>query len=465
MNIEQIQNRLSKNYDDFTTKTLSSSIIEFQELFKEKYYTTDQVIEIVIENIPNGIVIYDDKNEKFDSVCAMTSGEFKISKTVLNDNEYFSYIFFHEFLHSISYKKHNNMQFMGFYTIEKGKDYEFKSKAFNEAFTEFMTLKRNKMCNYNPENKFLSGYDVGAHELEILTKIIPEQELIDCYFNKPNLLEKILKKYRMNMDEIFYSFYALEGMEYDIKALEEKRGLVKPQNLFKIIDGERYFYYNLLDSFGKVESEKEFNNKWSILLSELNSKYNFYNIDGIFRYGELFRDIDKIGIRESTIIENKASKENLIKYKLLYKIFNTENKENILYELYKIYSEDYNKYWDLLKDDFAILAYTFLDKIKNNYQLYDIEMYPRVYKYLENENTTIKNVDFEKISCEEEKIKFYIFNINDNTYIESNYDDTIVNRINKYEFEVKYGNQRGVLNIEKNIYEINNVRYNIKKIY
>ena len=112
-----------------------------------------------------------------------------------------------------------------------------------------------------------------------------------------------------------------------------------------------------------------------------------------------------------------------------------------------------------------ILAYTFLKSVKNNYQLYDIEIYPRVFPYLKKENASIQDVNFEKVSCKEEKISFYIFHIKNNTYVESNYDDTKVDRINENEFEVKYGNERGILNLKNNFYEINNLKYDIKKIY
>lgn len=465
MNKEHICNKLCKKYNNFTSSILTNAILEFQELFKEKYCSTDTVIERISEVIPNGIVIYDDKNEKIDAICAISSGEIKVGKSILSEKDYFDYVFFHEFIHSISFKIHNNMQFMGFYTIEKGEDYEFKSEAFNEAFTEFITLKRNKMLNYEPENKHLSGYDVGAHKLEIITKIITEEELIDSYFNCPNKLEEIFNKHKMNIDEIFYCFYALEGMENEVNALETKRGLESPQNLFKIIDAERYLYSNLLDSFGEIESNVEFDKKWIILLSELSSKYNFYNIDGIFRYGELCRDIDRLNLEKNDFIDKEISAEKINKYRLLNTIFNTEDKNRILNELYKIYFEDFNKYWELLIDDFAILAYIFLNTIKNNYQLYDIEIYPRVFPYIKKENADINEVDFEKISCEEENIKFYIFNINKNTYVESNYDDTTIHKINGDEFQVKYSDQVGILNIKNGSYEINDKKYMVKKIY
>lgn len=465
MNKEQIQDNLGKVYDKFTVQILSNSILEYQELFEEKYYKTDKVIDIIIENIPKGIVIYDDSGEKFDAICSLSSKEFKVGKSVISRKDYLNYVFFHEFLHAISFRKHNNMRFMGFYTMEKGDDYKFKSEAFNEAFTEFLTLKRNKMCYYEPDKKHLSGYDAGASQLELLIKIIPEQELVDCYFNCPNQLEKIFQKYKMNMDEIFYSFYALEGMEYEIKALENRYALDNPQDLFKIIDGERYFCYNLLDSFGKIESKEKFNDKWSVLLSEMDGRYNFYKIDGIFRYGELCKDIDELKIRKDYFINNKVSEEKLKKYRLLSSIFDNGDQMYILKKLYEIYCEDYNKYWDLLEDDFAILAYTFLDNIKNSYQLYDIEMYPRAFPYLKKENASIKDVNFEKISCEEENIKFYIFNINNITYVESNYDDITIHKMKNNEFEVKYGNETGILNLESNLYEINNVKYRVEKIY
>ena len=152
------------------------------------------------------------------------------------------------------------------------------------------------------------------------------------------------------------------------------------------------------------------------------------------------------------------------------------NKKQILNRLDYVYDDlskrmianaiiDYKKYYDLLKDDFVSLAYLFLKEIKNNYQLYDIEIYPRVYPYLEKEKTTIENVTFKKIRCDEEKISFYIFNINENIHIESNYDDTIVTYKEKNVYEVKYENQIDLLDISNNTYIMNDVVYECKELY
>ena len=126
-----------------------------------------------------------------------------IEKEVLDNQDYFEYVFFHEFIHAISYRKFNEKQFMGFYTTTKGDDYEFKVRSFNEAFTEYLTLKRNKMVGYKIENGILSGYELGALEIEMLENIIPKEKLINSYFNEPNLLENLLNEYHMNIDEIF----------------------------------------------------------------------------------------------------------------------------------------------------------------------------------------------------------------------------------------------------------------------
>ena len=465
MEKDQIQKKLSEKYDELTTKVLTGTIFEFQELFKEKYLTTEDVISLVTQNIPKGIVIYTDKDDIFDATCSISTGEFKVHKEAMNEEDYFKYIFFHEFIHSISFKKHGDMQFMGFYTIEKGEEYEFKSRAFNEAVTEFMALKRNKMCGYEPENKYLSGYDVGTDQLNLLTKVIPEEELIGAYFNEPGKLEEIFIKYGMNMDELFYAFYLLEEKEYEVHSLEARRGLDNAQDAVRIIDGERYIFYNMLDHFGEVKSEEEFNKKWAILLSELDLKYNFFKIDGIFKYGQLVADMEKLNLGKNELVDSKVSSKILEKYARLNGIVNPEDKMATLKELSDIYHKDYNEYWSLVQDDFAILAYMFVENIKNNYQLYDIESYPRVYPYLEKENATIEDVDFGKRICEEENIKFFVFNIKGKIYIESNYDDTTVSEISENLFEVTYADQRGVLNIKDNTYEIGGNKFEVKQIY
>ena len=148
MEVEQIRKRLNEKYNKFSVDILSKMIMEFQQLFKEKYLTTDEVIQLVILNIPKGVVVYDKVEGRYDAICSISSKEFKIEKEVLDNQDYFEYVFFHEFIHAISYRKFNEKQFMGFYTTAKGDDYEFKVRSFNEAFTEYLTLKRNKMVTY-----------------------------------------------------------------------------------------------------------------------------------------------------------------------------------------------------------------------------------------------------------------------------------------------------------------------------
>lgn len=465
MEVEQIKKRLNEKYNKFSVDILSKTIMEFQQLFKEKYLTTDEVIQLVILNIPKGVVAYDKVEGRYDAICSISSKEFKIEKEVLDNQDYFEYVFFHEFIHAISYRKFNEKQFMGFYTTTKGDDYEFKVRSFNEAFTEYLTLKRNKMVGYKIENGSLSGYELGALEIEMLENIIPKEKLINSYFNEPNLLENLLNECHMNIDEIFYSFKALEAKDYDEHSLEYKLALINPNNVFKIIDGERYLFYNLLDSFGKVKNEEEFNKKWSILLKEYDNKYNFYKIDGIFRIGEICSDMELLNIKTSKLIEQKISNETLNKYKFLSKIFKIEEKEKILSKLYEIYKNDCRTYFNLMRDESAVLAYTFLDNIKNSYQLYDIEMYPRVYPYLQKENAKINDVIFKKIRCEELNINFYIFDINEKNYVESNYYDIIIDRISNDEFLIKYQNQVDKINISVNKYWHNSHEFNCNIIY
>ncbi len=460
-----ISERLKNVYDDLSTEIITNTIIDFQEVLKEKYLKTEEVIELVTTNIPNGIKIYDDLGNKFDAICSIGDKEFKVTKEVLERDDYFKYVFFHEFVHSISYKKHNGTQYMGFYSADVNDDYEFKSKAFNEVVTEYLTLKRNKLHDYEKKDGSLSGYDLGTVELELICKIIPEEELIDAYFNHPQDLEEILTKYHMNMDEILYSFYSFEEMDYDIYCLTNRRGIHYLDRLYKLIDGEKFLFYNMLDAIGEINTEDEFNRKWEILLSEQDMKYNFYSIDGLLRYGELCRDIDRLNISENNPIYKRVTKDIINKYRKLISIFDNEDNNQILKELYEIYHKDYHEYFNFIKDDFISLPYTFLEEVKSNFELYDIEMYPRVYPYLEKEQTTIDKVEFRKVACEEANIQIYIFIINGHYYLESNYDDTTIVDKGNCIFEVRYGNQVETLNLNDNTYIANDNKYQIKELY
>lgn len=465
MNREDIQLKLKERYDDFSVELLTNALLDFQQLYNEKYLRTDEAINLLFTNTPNGVKVYDDVGGKWDAVCSLSSREFKVNRDLLDKKDYLNYVFFHEFIHAISFKKHNGIQFMGFYAIDKGDEYRFKSESFNEIITEYITLKRNDLYSYKNDDGSLSGYEVGANELKILLKIINEDEFINAYFNVQDDLENILKKYNMNMDEVFYGFHSLIESEADIYSLENRRGLSVPQNIFRIIDGERYLFYNYVDSFGEVQNEIDFNRKWNILLLEKELKYNFYSFDGLLRYGELVSDIDKLNISNENEIYKKIGTSIIEKYRYLDGIFRNENIEEVLGKIYEIYKNDFNKYWDLFQDDFVSLVYTFLKDVKNNFQLYDLEIYPRVYPYLKQENAKIEDVNFSKISCDELKTKFYIFNINGNTYVDINYDDsTMVKKTNTL-FEVRYGNNVDILDLSKNIYIVNNVEHQCKVVY
>lgn len=451
-------------FDKFTIGVLTTSILEFQETFGNKYLTTEEILKLVKENVPNGIKLYDDLGDTFDAICSLKHKEFKVNRNVLKDKDYFDYVFFHEFIHSISFRTYDGIKYMGFYSADKDEDYGFKSKAFNEAFTEYLTLKRNEKLNYKIENGSLSGYDLGATEIILLCDAVGEESLIDLYFNKPYELGNFLKKHNMNIEEVLYSIYVFESMDLEIYNLTNKHGMKDVNNLVRIIDAERYLFYNLSESFGNIKNEEEFNNKWGFLLSETNLKYNFWNIDGVIRYGELLNDISRLKIGNNKIVK-KLSKELLDKYSLLDSIFKSDDENEMLKKFNKIYTEDYKKYYNLVKDDFSILPYIFLDKIKNNYQLYDIEIYPRVYPYLKLEKATIKDVDFKKIECSEKSTKIFIFNINGNNYVECNYDDTIINKKSNNIFEFVYDNQVDVLNLENITYKSGNQIYKCTNIY
>lgn len=461
MNKDNIYNKLIQYYDEFSSEYLANCIFEFSQLFGEKYIKIEEIIELLINNFSEGIKIYDNFECNFDAICSANTHQFKVNKEVLNEENYFKYVLFHEFIHAISFRKNNNKQYMGFYTTENGDDYIFKSKSFNEAFTEYITIKRNESCNYNPENKYLSGYIVGVEQLKLILKIIPEHELVDCYFNFPNKLETIFIKYNMNIDEIFYSFYILEGKEYEIDSLLNKRGLNDPSSVFKIIDSERYLYYNLIDSIGPVTNEESFDNKWKILLSE-NSKFNLWKLDKIFIYQELINDLNLL---DYNVSDKYISDDELSKYKVLTEIFNNKDRNMILKELSVIYNRNYKEYFELVKDSFATLAYTFLPNIINNFHLYDIELYPRSYKYLEMNNSNIDNLRVEKYECEKVNTRFYIFHINDNVYVETNFDDTSVKHISNNMYEVKYGNNHDIFDLGNKKYIMNDVEYTCKKVY
>lgn len=94
MEVEQIRKRLNEKYNKFSVDILSKMIMEFQQLFKEKYLTTDEVIQLVILNIPKGVVVYDKVEGRYDAICSISSKEFKIEKEVLDNQDYLNMYFF-----------------------------------------------------------------------------------------------------------------------------------------------------------------------------------------------------------------------------------------------------------------------------------------------------------------------------------------------------------------------------------
>ena len=80
---------------------------------------------------------------------------------------------------------------MGFYTTAKGDDYEFKVRSFNEAFTEYLTLKRNKMVGYKIENDKIidisiayGGVAATVYKAKALEEILLNKEVKKEYFEE-----------------------------------------------------------------------------------------------------------------------------------------------------------------------------------------------------------------------------------------------------------------------------------------
>ena len=442
MNKSEIVSELKKtNYDEFSCDILGDSILEFQELFKEEFVKTNVAIEQICKNIPKGIVIYENDDDVFDATCSISDGEFKVNKETTQDMNYFRYLMFHEMLHAISFKdfmEHNI--FMGFYSADNGEEYEYKSIAFNEAFTEFMTLKRNKMVGFEFDGS-LSGYELGVQKIEMITKIIPENELIDAYFNHPYELEKIFEENGLNLDDAFYAIHLLEGKQKSESMLEQKRGLDEPNDALKIVEANRIMLCNLSDALGKPENEEEFIKKWLVLLSERNMKYKFWDIDGIGCFTEFLFDLYDLELDESQISqvleELKIPEDIFYKYRMLCDIFGSEEKYGILQGLLEIYKNDYDEYFELLRDDAPSLCYRFFDSIPNNFFLYDIELYPRLAQYL-NEDDDIDSIKYQKIRCENQDINFYVFTIGSDRIIECEYDNVNVEQEEENLYKVTF---------------------------
>ena len=118
-------------------------------------------------------------------------------------------------------------------------------------------------------------------------------------------------------------------------------------------------------------------------------------------------------------------------------IFGKGSKYEILQGLANVYEKDVDKYYELLKEDAAPLCYRFNKEISSNYYLYDIEIYPRVEKYID-ENDDFEDIKIQKIICEEARIVCYVFCIGKDRIIECTYDNVYVEKEEKNKYKVVF---------------------------
>ncbi len=165
-----------KNFSDESLFYLENAINEFEEIFGDYVSRTDLIERI--KRCVNGIE-FTEKFDKKEVIGCYSTDSQKIQILNSLEGEDIKTVFFHEFLHAISFDG-ENVGFERKYTvvdIDEEDEYSiYLGKGWNEGFVQMLTQERNpKATNKN--------YPILTSSVSKFTNLFGKRELIDLYFN------------------------------------------------------------------------------------------------------------------------------------------------------------------------------------------------------------------------------------------------------------------------------------------
>ena len=441
MKKDEIIKELKKQYsDEFTIKILNKFIEDFQNCFGE-YLPTEEVIQRLKERVSNIVVVDKLINGKLDGRYNDETKTVTLYKDVLKDDQYCSYLIFHELLHAITTKDlPDSRRMFGFYDLSVK-----NGNCFNEAMTEWLTKIRNEKEGIN----YSSGYDAISQQISILSQIIGNKKLLNTFLYEPENIRNLLNEYNIDFDEIEQVFRLLIQKESDIRHLGNRQKLNDLNNVKLYEKCERLFDI-FSNAIGKVDSLEKFKNKYKILNTYKNENLNLNKLIEVHYYSYMYADLRSVVKSGATqdeindvLAELGLSFRTIKNYSFINEIF-SKNKNETAIELYRLFSQNPNEYYNFAFQNYCYLFNKFsgTDLLPNENSLYDMEKYPMIGKFLAEH----KNYEYDEIATKQfatnNGILVYSFKTSDNKlflYTLPNYPVEIVGD-NKFKINFEKGN-------------------------
>ncbi|MBQ9318917.1 MAG: hypothetical protein IJR82_04735 [Bacilli bacterium] len=378
-------------------------------------------------------------------------------------------------------------------SIQNSKPYQagldIYGKGLDEAVTEYLTILRNEKYHY----KIKSGCMVCVDQLKNIFNLIGIKEIINCYLNDCEGLEKIFAKHNMDLKAISFIFNKLISKEELIDNLKNNRFIPDIYD-YKAFGYKRVLFKEYQKCMAPLTNIDNFIKRVKFYQKYINQEYSLNYVDEQGTYVEVLcdmYDLVELGYNEEEL------KDILIKHGFdLKKIPDIEklnfldnssdecNKTEDLIHLASIYnSMTRSEYIKLVDNMFLQLHFYFYNDAPENIDmLYDTIKYPLIGNFLsENSNYSFEDIRIKKISYThyfDVKIRedyFYVIITDDNNHyiLFDKFDDGSLmhaDKIGNNKFIVSYKDIKMkicVLNNSVKMYDLNdnNSRFEVIILY
>lgn len=255
-----------KDFDEKKIELISGAIDEFEDLFG-KYVNKEDVIRRlreVLRDVKFVPELYRDALGSFNE-----KGEISLLESL--DYEKIKSVFFHEFIHCITYDpKKGRCGFKEKYEVDGMDDAVYVGSGLNEGFTQFVTKIRD--AKYLPEQK-MNAYPILSEQVGNLVELIGEEKFLDIGFNRPQDLPKEMGDIEeFEYDDFLDSFDVIWRHEKDIYA-QTRKTLSNILLGFKAWEKEnnsvKFAKQGIINIFQKLMLKKPINT-----IEEFNDLYN-----------------------------------------------------------------------------------------------------------------------------------------------------------------------------------------------